>query len=290
MPPEGAILNPSFFSHDRSHTPVLDKGFLRLARRPDQPQPLEFASRGPVQDRSGLGGGWPYNTVANRKARGTSIGRVDIDSDLDYDGVISNDGKESGDQESTPPGLVIGHKQMAKIVFRVTPYGATGLAETDASMLVCSLEVRALNQSRSNGQFASEEAATKASGHLRIWADDKRSRLLLDSRDKSKCRVEWKINAPDAPAFVYAECAEPASVEAVFSLMLSIDDTRGKTYAASKINPYASRDWMLITARSQPQEIKQASDAANARRLPGHVNYYSFSKQDKDGLNVWVKD
>lgn len=252
--------------------------------------PLDLQAEELFKTGPAWGVGWPYNTVANRKARGTSIGRVDIDSDMDYNGVISNDGSESGDQESTPPGLVIGHKQMAKIVFRVTPYGSTGLAETDASKLVCSLEVRALNQSRSNGQFSSEEAAGKASGHLRIWADDKRSRLLLDSRDKNKCRVEWKINAPGAPGFVYAECAEPASAEAVFSLMLNIDDTSSKTYAASKISPYASRDWMLITCRSQPQEIKVATDAANARRLPGHLSYYGFSKQDKDGVNVWVKE
>lgn len=236
------------------------------------------------------GSGWPYNTVVNRKVKNTSIGRVDIDSDLNYDGVITNDGSEGGGEESSPPGQIIGHKQMTKVVFRITPYGTPERTETDAEKVVCSLEVRALNQSRSNGQFPSEEAANKASGHLRVWADDKRSKLLLDSRDKGKCRIEWKINAPDAPAFVYVECAEPSSAEAIFALTLNIDDTSSKEYTAKKINPYANRDWMLITCKSQPQEIKMADDAATARRLPGHVNYYGFAKQDRDGLNVWVKN
>ena len=236
------------------------------------------------------GVGWPYNTVVNRKARNTAIGRVDIDSDLNYDGVITNDGSEGGDEESSPPGLIIGHKQMTKVVFRITPYGSPNQMETEAEKVVCSLEVRALNQSRSNGHFASEEAATKASGHLRVWSDDKRSKLLLDSRDKGKCRIEWKINAADAPAFVYVECAEPSSAEAIFSLALNIDDTRSKEYVAKKINPYANRDWMLITCKPQPQEIKVADNVGTARRLPGHVNYYGFAKQDRDGLNVWVNN
>lgn len=274
-----------------NHTRLLrTKVFFLLPAVLISVSPLDSKAEDVFKTGSAWGVGWPYNTVVTGKAKGTSIGRVDIDSDMNYNGVICNDGSEGGDQESSPPGLIIGHKQMTKVVFRITPYGATGLKETDASKLVCSLEIRALNQARSNGQFASEEAAVKASGHLRIWSDDKRSRLLLDSRDKSKGRIEWPVNAPDAPGFVYAECAEPASAEAIFSLMLNIDDTSSKTYAARKITPHASRDWMLITCRSRPQEIKVATDAANARALPGHLNYYSFSKQDKDGSNVWVKD
>ena len=228
------------------------------------------------------GHGWPYETVTNKKTGKAAIGRVDIDSDLNFDGVITNDGSEGGKQESTPPGQIVGHKQMTKVIFRITPFATPKQTEVNPDKLVCSLELRALNHSHSSGQFASEDAERQASGHIKVWSDAQRSKLLLDSRDKNKTRIEWKINAPNAPAFVHVECVDLPSPEVFYALSLNIDEVSGKEYAAKKINPYASRDWILFSFKAQPPEIKPAD---NDR----YGNYFGFAKQDRDGSDIWIQ-
>jgi hypothetical protein len=232
------------------------------------------------------GHGWPYDTVTNKKTGKAAIGRVDIDSDLNFDGVITNDGTEGGKQESTPPGQIIGHKQMTKVIFRITPFATprdTEIKPDNLDNLICSLELRALNQSHSAGQFASEDAARQATGHVKVWSDAKRSLLLLDSRDKNKGRIEWKINSPNAPAHVYIECVDLPTPEVFYALTLNIDDVGSKEYSAKKINPYASRDWILFSFKEQSPEVKPAE---NKR----YGNYHGFAKEDREGSDIWIQN
>lgn len=235
------------------------------------------------------GSGWPMNTILRPKQ--LAVGRVDMDSDVNYDGVISNDGKDSGDLESSPPGQIIGPKLMTKFIFRITPINGTTNSNTpqedfDIEHLVVSLELRLLTIGRkTQGTPAAESAQA---GHLRVWSDERGSTLLLDSRDPTKRRIEWDLNAAKAPGFVYVECAEPSAASNLFALVLELDNSNRKGFTDRKISPSAARDWVLITCKNESPEIESDSTAERPKRAPGFGNYANFSKGDVDAKQVWV--
>jgi len=236
---------------------------------------------------------WP--TMGTIRPGQQPLGRVDLDSDINYDGVITNDGTDNGGLEASPPGQIIGKNQMSKFVIRITPFtqprpGSKDNAEINFDKLVGVMELNVINLVSRNGSFASDEEEKAKSGHLRVWSDDKRSHLLLDSRDPMKRRIDWDLNAPQAPAFVYVECVEPSAATSIFAVVLHIDDTSRKDYAAKKMNPLAGKDWVLVSCKSESPPIKQAATDPNAPgRAPGFGNYATFSKADKDFEKIWVK-
>lgn len=117
------------------------------------------------------------------------IAKVDLDADLNYDGLINNeDPSDSGAFERTPPGLVVGVGELAKVIVRITPYRVDYTGEA-----VISMELLGINRGDRAGTFASFEEEMAKTSRIRVWADAERQKLLLDSHDKSKQRVEWNL-------------------------------------------------------------------------------------------------
>lgn len=119
------------------------------------------------------------------------MAKLDLDGDFNYDGEISNsDPNDNGEVQETPPGLVVGVGELTKMVIRLTPYKVALNARTRIE-----LEVIGINRSVASGDFGSLSEEIASMGHIRVWADAKRSRLLLDSR-KTGSRV-WSLPLED---------------------------------------------------------------------------------------------
>jgi len=140
------------------------------------------------------------------------IAKADLDADMNYDGVIQNDNPADGGAfEVTPPGLILGRGEMARFLFRIFPYRLDYPGE-----VVVTLEVGGINRAAKSGQFASFAEEQAATGRIRVWADNERKQLLLDSGDPDRRYHEWVVDAPGFvshlpnvyPRLVYVEGVE----------------------------------------------------------------------------------
>jgi len=137
------------------------------------------------------------------------IAKVDLDTDLNQDGVLSNtDPADGGAFEATPPGQVLGEGEMCRFVIRLSPYRV----DFDGEVVV-TLEVEGINRSAATGEFASLEEEIANMGHIRVWRNKDKKELLLDSRDPNRRVKEfttqyktYPYNLPIAvPRFVFVE-------------------------------------------------------------------------------------
>ncbi len=137
------------------------------------------------------------------------IAKIDLDADLNYDGVVSNeDPADGGAFEQTPPGLVIGEGEISQLIVRIRPYRV----DYEGSAVV-TLEVTGINRADRSGAFASFDQEAASTSHVRVWADRSRQRLLLDSADPTRRFYEWSVedelfpaNIPNiVPRAVYVE-------------------------------------------------------------------------------------
>jgi hypothetical protein len=137
------------------------------------------------------------------------IAKIDLDGDMNMDGVIDN--QEASDQgafEGTPPGLQIGTGEMTKLIVRVNPYRI----EYDGEVVIA-LEISGINRGAKSGEFSSFDEEVSNTGRIRVWKDEQRTHLLLDSANPDKRYVEWATqftrypyNLPDIlPRVVYVE-------------------------------------------------------------------------------------
>ncbi|MGV3661591.1 MAG: hypothetical protein ACO1TE_15495 [Prosthecobacter sp.] len=143
-----------------------------------------------------------------------TVAKVDLDSDLNLDGVINNnDPQDGGAFEGTPPGLQIGKGEMSKVVIRVIPYRV----DFDGEVVV-TLELDGINRNVSSGEFESFEQEQALTGRVRIWREASRKTLLLDSADPARRYVEFSsqyrvypYNLPnEIPRVVYVEGVKPS--------------------------------------------------------------------------------
>jgi hypothetical protein len=171
--------------------------------------------------------------------------KLDIDADMNYDGTIDNyDPADQGLYETTPPGLILGIEEMSKLVirFRMNRIGfqewedsrvkvdpraranSDGRTETEKweeiqggvgfqGHAVVTMEVVGINRSVQSGLFKDFEQEKKGTGRIRVWRDEKKKDLLLDSGVASKRVYEWSAenrffpeNLPGGvPRTVYVE-------------------------------------------------------------------------------------
>ncbi len=138
-----------------------------------------------------------------------AIAKIDLDADVNYDGVINNnDPQDGGAFEATPPGLQIGVGEMSKVILRVIPYRVDFDGE-----VVITLELAGINRSNAKGEFASFEEEKANTGRVRVWKEPARKTLLLDSADPQRRSVEftsqyrvYPYNLPnEIPRSVYVE-------------------------------------------------------------------------------------
>ncbi len=194
-----------------------------------------------------------------------SIAKVDLDSDLNYDGVISNnDPQDGGAFEGTPPGLQVGVSEMSRIILRVIPYRV----DFDGEVVV-SLELSGINRSVSSGEFDSFEDEINQTGRIRVWNGPERKVLLLDSADPNKRYVEfgtqyreYPYNLPTViPRSVYVEGIKPSEAyQGDLRLLLTCSHrapgTTPETFAQSRTKLIKSFrttfDHLLLTVRPEP--------------------------------------
>ncbi|MCB1208390.1 MAG: hypothetical protein KDK97_03630 [Verrucomicrobiales bacterium] len=213
--------------------------------------------------------------VNNYRDAERMIARIDLDGDLNADGVISNtDPADGGAFEGTPPGLQVGVGEMTKVVLRVTPYRV----DFDGEVVV-SLEVAGINRGDKTGQFASFDDEVRSTGRVRVWKDPAKKLLLLDSADPNRRYVEWSTqyreypyNLPGTiPRVFYVEGVKSSNMyQGDIRLLVSCahrkPGTTPETYVESRkklLKSFrTSFDHMLFTVRPQPIEKEYVNNNA----------------------------
>ncbi len=147
--------------------------------------------------------------VNSWRDRERQIAKLDLDADMNQDGVLSNtDPADGGAFEATPPGMILGEGELTRAVIRLMPYSV----EFDVEVVV-SLEVEGINRASRTGEFDNLEDELASTGHIRVWREAEKKRLLIDTRDPAKRTVEfatsyktYPYNLPlTVPRFVFVE-------------------------------------------------------------------------------------
>ncbi len=204
--------------------------------------------------------------------RERQIAKLDLDGDMNYDGVISNtDPADGGAFEATPPGLVLGTGELTRIVLRLLPYRV----DFDGEVVV-TLEVEGINRAHRTGEFGSFDEELASMGHIRVWKDNSRKELVLDSRDPAKRVCEfttqyktYPYNLPIAvPRFFYVEGVKPSpqylgdirllvtvSHRSLNGEVAYVDTTSGKTSAKGVEQPPQPKEGIIKSFRTSFDHI-----------------------------------
>lgn len=86
---------------------------------------------------------------------------------------------------------------MAKLILRIRPYHLDFKGRA-----VVSIQVDGINRGVKSGLFESFEEETANVGHIKVWQDAARTKLILDSRDPNRRVFEWTIDDSKYPANV----------------------------------------------------------------------------------------
>lgn len=194
-----------------------------------------------------------------------TIAKIDLDSDLNYDGVTNNnDPQDGGAFEGTPPGLQIGVGEMGRMILRVIPYRV----DFDGEVVV-SLEVLGINRADSSGEFKSFEEEVNTTGRIKVWKDSSRKVLLLDSAVQNKRYVEFSTqyreypyNLPNVlPRSVFVEGVKTSAqftgdLRVLATVSHRAPGTTPETFAVSRRKLLKSFrttfDHILVTVRPEP--------------------------------------
>ncbi len=193
------------------------------------------------------------------------VAKIDVDGDLNYDGVVSNtDPGDNGAFEGTPPGLVLGVGEMSKLVLRLAPYRIDFEGE-----VVVTIEIAGINRASKTGTFANFEDEQASVGRVRVWQDASKSKLLLDSGKSDRRSYEFILDSSQYPANLPGIVPRTFYVEGVRSSGQFTGDVRFLTtvscrkpgttaegYAEERkaiLKPFrTSFDHILFTVRPQP--------------------------------------
>lgn len=139
------------------------------------------------------------------------VAKIDVDADLNYDGIVSNeDPADNGAFEATPPGLVVGVGELSKLVLRLSPYRIDYQGN-----VVVTIEVAGINRAVASGRFESFDEEQAAVGRIRVWQDAKKSKLLLDSGNPDKLMHEFIMDSSKYPANLPGSVPRTLYVEGV---------------------------------------------------------------------------
>jgi len=182
------------------------------------------------------------------------IAKIDIDADLNMDGVIrQDDPRDSGAFEHTPPGLIIGVQEMSKVVIDLIPYRVDfqGYA-------VVSLEIQGVNRGAPSGEFASFQEEVSSVGHVRVWRDAARTQLLLDSSDPQKRIVEFSVEAMRYPANLPMTVPRTVYVEGVKPSGKYLGDLRFMAVVSHR-----------LPEKQEAESVRMAREMAQAEQAGG---------------------
>lgn len=209
-----------------------------------------------------------------------AIAKIDMDADVNYDGVINNnDPQDGGAFESTPPGLQIGVGEMSKVILRVIPYRVDFDGE-----VVITLEMAGINRASPKGEFSSFDEEKASTGRVRVWKEAARKTLLLDSADPQHRYVEftsqyrvYPYNLPnEIPRAVYVEGVKASTpfigdLRLLFTCSHRAPGTTPQSFAESRktlLKSFRSTfDHMLFTVLAKPLPKEFINNNAEANWL-----------------------
>lgn len=191
---------------------------------------------------------------AEGKVMVSKLSKIDLDADLDYDGTFDNaSSTDQGQLEFVPPGLELGEGEVTRVVVRFKTY------ETEfPGDLVVAIEVEGVNRDATSGLF--QGASESSVGRIRVWRDQARKELLLDSGDTSKQRFEWRFDpekrSGGIPRTLYVEGVKVSpKFEGDLRLLLSAVQVAEGADAKTPSSLYQSAfDHVLFTVRKEPVE------------------------------------
>ena len=188
------------------------------------------------------------------KSTVSRLSKIDLDGDLDYDGTLDNtSSSDQGQAEFMPPGLEIGAGEVTRLVVRFKTYEQEFPGE-----LIVALEVSGVNRDATSGAF--EGSGDAPVGRVRVWRDQARKELLLDSGDKNKLRHEWRYDPAKRfggiPRTLYLEGVSVSpKFEGDIRLLLTSSQVSGAVDANTPSSLYqAAFDHILVTVREKPVE------------------------------------
>jgi hypothetical protein len=184
-------------------------------------------------------------------ARAARLSKIDLDGDFNYDGTISNeDPSNQGRLEYVPPGLELGVGEVTRLVIRLKTY-----EESFPGKLNVTLDVTAINRESASGSFAS--GADGQSGRVKVWRDQARTDLLLDSGDSSKLSRTWTYDSSKVssgiPRVVYVEGVEvsPKAEGDIRLLVVSEHVADGASGGTNSALYRPAFDHLLLTVRKE---------------------------------------
>jgi hypothetical protein len=146
----------------------------------------------------------PDAIVVDRGGDGPEEKVIDIDGDINRDGtIVDGDPTDDGEVEDKPPGLPVAIGALEKLVLRCVPKSRTeGYVR---------FTIMSGGGEWQNLQDPENLARPRrpAGGHIRVWEDPERTKLILDSHEPQKMMVVWalsdKFPVERIPTAVYAE-------------------------------------------------------------------------------------
>lgn len=200
--------------------------------------------------------------VNSWRDRERQIAKLDLDADLNQDGMIqNNDPADGGAFEATPPGLILGEGELTRMIIRLLPYRV----DFDGEVVV-TLEVEGINRSVKSGEFSTLDEELSAMGHIRVWRNKDKKELLLDSKDPSKRVVEFTTQYKTYPYNLPIEVPRFVFIEGVKSSPQYTGDIRLLCTVSHR----------SLGGAAEPVAVTEGKNAAPVVPQQGNVNIKSF--------------
>lgn len=223
------------------------------------------------------------------------IAKLDVDADMNHDGMIQNiDPADGGAFEATPPGMILGVGELTRFVIRLLPYRVDFEGE-----VVVTLEVEGINRGVKSGEFTTLDEELASMGHIRVWRDKDKKSLLLDSRDPAKRTVEfttqyktYPYNLPmTVPRAVYVEGVSPSPKYIGDIRLLCTVSHREPKAAGQQVANASATDASTVTAAKQPQPVEdKPSILSNIKSFRTSFDHILLTVQPKPTLKQFINN
>jgi hypothetical protein len=224
------------------------------------------------------------------------IAKLDMDADMNHDGLIQNiDPADGGAFEATPPGMILGVGELTRFVIRLIPYRVDFEGE-----VVVTLDVEGINRGVKSGEYATLDEELASMGHIRVWRDKDKKSLLLDSRDPAKRMVEfttqyktYPYNLPmTVPRAVYVEGLKPSpKYIGDIRLLCTVSHRATQTEGRQEANATAEVAAGSVTAAKQPQPVeKKPNILSNIKSFRTSFDHILLTVQPKPTVKQFIND
>ena len=214
------------------------------------------------------------------------IAKLDMDADMNHDGLIqNNDPADSGAFEATPPGMILGVGELTRFLIRLLPYRVDFEGE-----VVVTLEVEGINRGVKSGDYATLDEELSSMGHIRVWKEREKKTLLLDSRDPAKRVAEFTTQYKTYPYNLPIAVPRSVYVEGVKPSPKYIGDIR-LLCTVSHRAPQTAEQRAAMTAAKQPQPVAaKQSILANIKSFRTSFDHILLTVQPKPTLKQFIND